>query len=128
VRRRATAAGDVDPTARDDGRTVYELADSKARLLTYGNDIEAEDQRLFSTILTQFETVLDHEDLQRKANEVEPLAAADKIRSALLSALSHDLRRPLSSATAAISGFDGGIRARWGKATVRSCSMWSTAG
>ncbi|MEE8666564.1 MAG: ATP-binding protein [Bifidobacterium mongoliense] len=99
--------GDVDPTARDDGRTVYELAGSKARLLTYGNDIEAEDQRLFSTILTQFETVLDHEDLQRKANEVEPLAAADKIRSALLSALSHDLRRPLSSATAAISGLMG---------------------
>ncbi len=41
------------------------------------------------------------------ASELEPMAASDKVRGALLSALSHDLRRPLAAATTAV----GGLRA-----------------
>ena len=37
-------------------------------------------------------------------SEIEPLTASDRARGALLSALSHDLRRPLAAATAAVSG------------------------
>ncbi|WP_291051309.1 ATP-binding protein, partial [Herbiconiux sp.] len=33
-----------------------------------------------------------------------PLAAADRVRSALLAAVGHDLRRPLAAATAAVTG------------------------
>ena len=70
----------------------------------YGHTLEAADQRLLMAIVSQIQTVLEHIELQKRASEVEPLAAADKIRSALLNAVSHDLRRPLASATAAISG------------------------
>ncbi|HMS37153.1 MAG TPA: DUF4118 domain-containing protein [Arachnia sp.] len=41
------------------------------------------------------------------ASELEPMAASDRVRGALLSALSHDLRRPLAAATTAV----GGLRA-----------------
>jgi two-component system sensor histidine kinase KdpD len=36
------------------------------------------------------------------AREAEPIAEADRVRSALLSAVSHDLRRPLASAITAV--------------------------
>lgn len=72
----------------------------------YGQDVNASDQRLLMTIVSQIQTALDQADLERKASEVEPLAAAEKIRTALLNAVSHDLRRPLAAATAAISGLE----------------------
>ncbi|MFT8704837.1 ATP-binding protein [Bifidobacterium aquikefiricola] len=98
---------DEPADVEDDWQTdpkVYELNHGDAQLMLYGRDLDAKDQRLFNTVLTQIDTVLQQEDLERKASEVEPLTEADKIRSALLTALSHDLRRPLASATAAVSG------------------------
>src|SRR5262249_22582666 len=77
---------------------------SRARLELYGPDIEAANRRLLAVIVTQIETVIEHSDLAETAREVLPLAATDRARSALLSALSHDLRRPLAAATAAVSG------------------------
>ncbi|KFI73037.1 osmosensitive K+ channel histidine kinase [Bifidobacterium minimum] len=91
----------------DDHLMVYELNGGKATLTAEGAEITANDQRLFNTVLTQVQTVLEHKDLERKASRIEPLTAADRIRSALLDALSHDLRRPLASATAAVSGLMG---------------------
>ena len=38
------------------------------------------------------------------AQQIEPIAASDRVRGALLSALSHDLRRPLAAAAAAVGG------------------------
>ncbi|OZG64176.1 histidine kinase [Bifidobacterium hapali] len=70
----------------------------------YGRAIEASDQRMLMAILSQIQAVIEHNDLERKAKEVGPLAAAEKVRTGLLNAVSHDLRRPLASATAAISG------------------------
>ena len=54
---------------------------------------------MLQAIVSQVQTVLEHDVLQRKADEVKPLAAAEKLRTALLNAVSHDLRRPLASAT-----------------------------
>ncbi|PST48650.1 histidine kinase [Bifidobacterium callitrichos] len=73
-------------------------------LKLYGRSIEASDQRMLMAILSQIETVIEHNDLERKAQEVGPLAQAEKVRTGLLNAVSHDLRRPLASATAAVSG------------------------
>jgi len=46
---------------------------------------------------------LRQERLAKEAATAKPLAAADKMRTALLAAVSHDLRSPLSSAKAAIT-------------------------
>lgn len=91
----STVFGEPDTISINDHGMVMEM---------YGHAIEADDQRLLMAIISQIQTVLEHNALEAKAKEVEPLAAADKIRTALLNAVSHDLRRPLASATAAVSG------------------------
>ncbi|SDT26444.1 sensor histidine kinase [Microlunatus soli] len=77
---------------------------TRATLQLYGPPIEAANRRLLSAIITQIEAAIQHRDLAATAREVAPLAASDRIRSALLTALSHDLRRPLAAATAAVGG------------------------
>ncbi|WP_336659550.1 sensor histidine kinase [Leucobacter sp. USHLN153] len=42
--------------------------------------------------------------LEASEDEIETVAGSDRLREALLSAVSHDLRRPLASATAAVGG------------------------
>jgi two-component system sensor histidine kinase KdpD len=59
---------------------------------------------LLSVIAAQIDAALEHNALVKTAGEVEPLAQADRMRSALLAAVGHDLRRPLTAATAAVSG------------------------
>lgn len=76
----------------------------RGMLELHGRDLAASERRLLAIIVAQLEGSLERFDLAETASEVAPLAATDKVRSALLSALSHDLRRPLAAATAAVSG------------------------
>ena len=55
-------------------------------------------------IVSQLDAALEHTDLIETAATAGALAETDQVRTALLSALSHDLRRPLASAVAAVSG------------------------
>lgn len=97
-----TLASDGEP-ASDSSPTIVPVGD-RALLELHGEDLEASERRLLSTIAVQLDAALEHSDLAETASEVEPLAASDRVRGALLSALSHDLRRPLAAATAAVSG------------------------
>ncbi len=76
----------------------------RAVLELHGKAVEASERRLLTVVVAQLEASLAHSDLVETAREVEPLVASDRVRGALLSALSHDLRRPLAAATAAVSG------------------------
>ena len=78
-----------------------------AQLELHGPDLEASEQRLLAVVATQLSAALEHQRLSETVEEIEPIAASDRVRGALLSALSHDLRRPLAAATAAV----GGLRA-----------------
>jgi two-component system sensor histidine kinase KdpD len=69
-----------------------------------GREIAMADRRLIDVLATQVDAALEHNALSRTADEIAPLAAADQMRTALLAAVGHDLRRPLASATAAVSG------------------------
>ena len=69
----------------------------------YGH-LDAPALRLMSAIANQVENVLEHRDLEAPARELEPLTATDKVRTALLTAAGHDLRRPLAAASAAVGG------------------------
>ncbi|MFP3465647.1 ATP-binding protein [Leifsonia sp. SIMBA_070] len=68
-----------------------------------GRDLEAGDRRLLSAIVAQLEAALEHRELSAAAAELAPLAEADRVRTALLAAVGHDLRRPLAAATAAVT-------------------------
>ena len=92
--------GNIDVAEHD----TVTLRENGPQLELYGRAVEASDQRILVAILTQIQTVLEHNALERKASEVGPLAAAEKVRTGLLNAVSHDLRRPLAAATAAVSG------------------------
>ena len=87
---------------RIDDHTVVEF---------HGPDPAASERRLMSVIAAQLGTALEQRQLEETAKAVEPLAATDRVRTALLSAVGHDLRRPLAAATAAVSG----LRSEWSK-------------
>jgi two-component system sensor histidine kinase KdpD len=86
--------GSVDRVAVGDG-AVLEL---------HGRTLQSSDRRLLGIIVAQLASALENADLEQTAREMAPLAAADRVRTALLAAVGHDLRRPLASATAALTG------------------------
>jgi two-component system sensor histidine kinase KdpD len=57
----------------------------------------AADDRLLSAVANQLALTLERIRLQREATEAEVLRKTDELRTALLNAVSHDLRTPLSS-------------------------------
>jgi len=69
-----------------------------------GPDLRASERRLLAVIAAQVDAAIEHNALRERAEEIGPLAEADRMRSALLAAVGHDLRRPLAAATAAVSG------------------------
>ncbi|HEV7812912.1 MAG TPA: DUF4118 domain-containing protein, partial [Leifsonia sp.] len=75
----------------------------RGRLELFGPDLQASDRRLLVVIVTQLDAALEHRDLSTVAKEIGPLAATDKVRTALLAAVGHDVRRPLAAATAAVT-------------------------
>ena len=76
------------------GRGILELS---------GRDLPGADRRLLAVIVTQLDAALEHRDLAATASELAPIAEADRVRSALLASVGHDLRRPLAAATAAVT-------------------------
>ncbi len=85
------------------GRVTSVPVGQRGALELYG-DVDAAERRLLDVIATQLDAALEHEDLVASAAAADALAETDQVRTALLSALSHDLRRPLASAVAAVSG------------------------
>jgi two-component system sensor histidine kinase KdpD len=94
-------AGSTDQS-RDAASTI--TVGQRATLELCGPDLAASERRLLGVIAAQMDQALEHRELAAAASEVGPLAVADRMRSALLAAVGHDLRRPLTAATAAVSG------------------------
>ncbi len=89
---------DADP-AYNDGRAEV---DAQHQLIVSGRRLQGREQRLLTVFAVQLATVLEHRELAAAAAAARPLAEADRLRTALLAAVSHDLRSPLASATAAV--------------------------
>jgi two-component system sensor histidine kinase KdpD len=92
---------DGEPS-NDDRVTLLPIAD-RAVLELHGHDPDTSERRLLQVIATQMDAALEHGALARAAETADALAETDRVRSALLAAVGHDLRRPLTSASAAIS-------------------------
>ncbi|KDA04694.1 histidine kinase [Microbacterium sp. CH12i] len=76
----------------------------RALLELHGGPLGEPSRRLLEVIVAQLSAAIEHTDLSATAREAESLAETDQVRTALLSALSHDLRRPLAAAVAAVGG------------------------
>jgi len=89
-------AGDRPPASPVDGSLVLRLP-ADATLVLRGPGLNAEDQRLLNAFAAQVAVALRARRLQRQAASATALAKANELRSALLAAVSHDLRTPLAS-------------------------------
>jgi two-component system, OmpR family, sensor histidine kinase KdpD len=74
-----------------------------ARLDLYGPELAGADRRILVAFLSQIESALRQRALAVEAETMRPVAEADRLRTALLAAVGHDLRRPLAAATAAVT-------------------------
>ena len=95
-------AVEPESVSSDDQRTTLPLGEN-ARIELLGHPLEGSDRRILGAFVSQLESALVQRRLAAEAADAKPLAEADRLRSALLAAVSHDLRRPLASATAAVS-------------------------
>jgi two-component system sensor histidine kinase KdpD len=76
--------------------------DQRYSLVLAGHPLEADARRVLEAFAAQAAGAVQHERLQEAAASAGSLAEVDRVRTALLSAVSHDLRTPLASAKAAV--------------------------
>ncbi|WP_406180214.1 ATP-binding protein [Streptomyces sp. NBC_01006] len=74
-----------------------------ARLVLRGRTLPASERRVLTAFAAHVTAAVERARLAEAAAEVEPVKAADRMRTALLAAVSHDLRTPLAGGWAAIS-------------------------
>ncbi|MCJ1680392.1 sensor histidine kinase KdpD [Streptomyces sp. APSN-46.1] len=98
-------AGSVGPSPAgrpEDADVDMPIGDHMALALS-GRVLPAEDRRVLGAFAAQAAVVLDRQRLVGEAEEARRLAEGNRIRTALLAAVSHDLRTPLASIKASVS-------------------------
>ncbi|MER6121670.1 ATP-binding protein [Streptomyces sp. NPDC001795] len=101
-----TCAGRVGPGApveRPEDADVDAPAGDHMALALSGRVLPASDRRVLAAFAAQAAVVLDRQRLQQEADQAKELAEGNRIRTALLAAVSHDLRTPLAGIKAAVS-------------------------
>ncbi|MGV9535330.1 DUF4118 domain-containing protein [Streptosporangium sandarakinum] len=78
------------------------VIDDDLSLVASGRLLQAADRRVLEAFAAETAVALRQERLREEAERARPLAEADRMRTALLAAVSHDLRTPLASARAAV--------------------------
>ena len=100
-----TCAGSVGPCPcqnPEDADVDVPVGDHMALALS-GRVLPAEDRRVLAAFAAQAAVVLDRRRLREEADQARALAEGNRIRTALLAAVSHDLRTPLAGIKAAVS-------------------------
>ena len=97
-RRRARTRRCNPPTA-----TAIAEIDENQALVLRGRPLSGDDQRILSAFAAQVAVAYRQRELAEAASAVEPLAESERARTALLNAVSHDLRTPIAAAKAAVS-------------------------
>jgi two-component system sensor histidine kinase KdpD len=75
----------------------------RLRLALCGHTLTAADHRVLGAFAAYAAVALEQQRLAAEAEAARPIAEADRMRTALLTAVSHDLRTPLASAKAAVT-------------------------
>ncbi|MFC5006310.1 DUF4118 domain-containing protein [Dactylosporangium cerinum] len=97
----AASVGGQPCTSPADGQTEVPIDDDLSLVLR-GPTLAAADRRLIEAFAAHAAIALRQQRLSEQAAAAGNLAEVDKLRTALLSAVSHDLRTPLASAKAAV--------------------------
>ncbi|RKW69388.1 ATP-binding protein [Galactobacter caseinivorans] len=75
---------------------------TQGALRVWGVSLSAADQRLLHAVAGQLAASLENTQLQKAALDTRVVAEADRVRTALLNAVGHDLRRPLAAAVTSL--------------------------
>ncbi|SEQ13502.1 sensor histidine kinase [Microlunatus flavus] len=96
-------ASDGHPVSTAPGEGDAEVhVDDRYTLVLVGHPLEADDRRVLEAFAAQAAGAVQQQRLEATAATAGSLAEVDRVRTALLSAVSHDLRTPLASAKAAV--------------------------
>lgn len=95
-------AGYPVPLDPADGTTVIPVGDDTALVLV-GTGLVADDLRVLEAFAAQLATALESRQLRATAAAAAALAETDRLRTALLRSVSHDLRTPLASIKASVT-------------------------
>lgn len=101
-----TAVGHA-PTGPGTADETHDLGDGLVLALS-GTGLAAHDRRVLKVFIANLAAALERRRLQAKAAEANALAEANQLRTALLQAVSHDLRTPLASIKASASSLRQG--------------------
>jgi two-component system sensor histidine kinase KdpD len=96
------ASGDRVPETPDVGTTTIDLDDEHVLALD-GKPIRAEDQRVLDAFTKELKASVELGELEAEARAAGVVSAANELRAAILSAVSHDLRTPLAGIKASVT-------------------------
>ncbi|PRZ02936.1 two-component system sensor histidine kinase KdpD [Isoptericola sp. CG 20/1183] len=88
--------------------TVVRIDDGR-RLVLHGRALAASDRQVVEAFGSQAGIALEHRELREQAAAARTLEHAEATRTALLAAVSHDLRTPLSAIRAAVDGLSSDV-------------------
>jgi two-component system, OmpR family, sensor histidine kinase KdpD len=106
--------GDEPVTSPEDADVEVPVTDTLTMALR-GRPLPATDRRVLGAFAAYAAAALEQQRLTAEAEAAKPIAEADRMRTALLTAVSHDLRSPLASAKAAVTSLRS-PEVRWTKA------------
>ncbi|MGW2017766.1 ATP-binding protein [Streptomyces sp. NPDC001927] len=86
----------------DDPDAVHVPVGPDLFLLLRGRTLPSSERRVLSAFAAHVAVAVERSRLAEAAAEIEPVKAADRMRTALLAAVSHDLRTPLAAGWAAV--------------------------
>ncbi|HEU5267894.1 MAG TPA: DUF4118 domain-containing protein, partial [Jatrophihabitans sp.] len=96
------AVGADPPATPAAGDATADIDDTNTLVLT-GHPLRAEDQRILTAFAAEVAVAYRQRELTEAARAADALAESERARTALLNAVSHDLRTPIASAKAAVS-------------------------
>ncbi|MEU3985941.1 ATP-binding protein [Streptomyces sp. NPDC026672] len=99
----AGRVGDAQPVERPEDADVDMPVGHHMALALSGRVLPASDRRVLAAFAAQAAVVLDRQRLTHEAEQARALAEGNRIRTALLAAVSHDLRTPLAGIKASVS-------------------------
>jgi len=91
------------PPAHPDAADVTEPVDDDVLLVATGGVLTADDHRVLGSFVQQLRLAIEQQRLSETAARAEVLDRADELRTAMLRAVSHDLRTPLAGIKASVS-------------------------
>ncbi|MUM16760.1 sensor histidine kinase KdpD [Mycobacterium sp. CBMA271] len=97
------SVGAHPPTRESEADSVFRVDDGAYALALNGPPVPSSDARVLQVVAGTAVGLVRSARLAEEASQASALAEADRLRRALLSAVSHDLRTPLAAVKAAVS-------------------------